>query len=338
VPASTRPRKNDAVLVRFSPYDFIFFNFYKRNTMAKKSTALIAVALAVGAAVALYLSNQTQMHDSSPGGKAGKRNSNLVEESARNDAPPKQPPQKSTPLSYESAKDLKAYLGQLEASGAKQPEVALSRARAIEECSPFTRMPNFAFDTVKARQGQGSGDAVVQQNYARIYTERCASLAMSGPLKLADSKQFYQDSAQGGNFQAQAHLIANQLVRLGDTTPSGELMSKVNDLIATQDASAISELSDSFGTNSKFTGPYFGNEKTAAAWRLVACDLGLDCAESSSLLIGFCLNGGIYCGPGDLRYNMRQYGFSPTDFEEVASLEQKIYSRLKDSKGSFIQP
>lgn len=251
-----------------------------------------------------------------------------------NSAPPSQP----NKVSYELAKDVGAYVAQLEASGAKPAEINTAKAKAIEECFMFSRMPNYAIDTWKARQGIGSADQTVQENYAKLETARCLSYATGRQLKAADAKQLYTDAANAGSPEAQAHITAGRLNRLGDAQPSSEVTAQINGLIATQDPGAVFELSESFGINSKFTGPYFGNAKTAAAWQLVACDLGLDCSEGSSLMIGFCLNGGVYCGPGDLRNNMSQLGFSPADFNEVLSLERAIYSKLKNSTDSFIHP
>src|SRR5437879_1663570 len=136
--------------------------------MTKQSMALTALVLVVGVvAVTLYVSERPTTVETAP--KPNSSSTKPKGEPAKPVTPPAPPPQKSATLTYESATDLKAYLAQLEASGAKPADIAVTRARAIEECLPFIRMPNFAFDTVKARQGIAGADTGVQQNYAKIY-------------------------------------------------------------------------------------------------------------------------------------------------------------------------
>jgi hypothetical protein len=79
-----------------------------------------------------------------------------------------------------------------------------------------------------------------------------------------------------------------------------------------------------------------GTNTTAAAWKLVACDMGVDCSQGSALLRQSCLNGGIYCGPGDLRTNMMNSEFSPENFAKVQQLEVLIYDALKSGNESTL--
>jgi len=251
-------------------------------------------------------------------------------------APTKQITAAPSAASYNSSTNLRSLLDSLQGDASKKRDYDLVKAKALEECFIFTRQPNYANDVVQSRKAMNKGSPDVLQKYADTLTQRCRELASSGPISVKESKNLYADAAREGSPEATAHQLRSSLV-LGQATDSIDVLrSKSIDLINTGDPAAIFELSGAFGSNSKFSGAAVGSEKATAAWQLVACDMGLDCSANSALLASACLNGGMYCEPGDLRFNMQQGQFSPTEFEEVIALETTIYNQIKNGKTAML--
>jgi|GEM_PF-2683976 len=251
-------------------------------------------------------------------------------------APAKQIAAAPSAAAYNSSANLRSLLDSLQGDSSKKRDYDLVKAKAFEECFIFTRQPNYANDVVQSRKAMNKGSPDVLQKFADTLTQRCRDVANSGPISLKESKSLYAEAAKEGSPEAMAHQLRSTLVLGQDKTSIDDLRSKSIDLINTGDPAAIFELSGAFGSNSKFSGAAVGSEKATAAWQLVACDMGLDCSANSALIAGACLNGGMYCEPGDLRYNMQQGQFSPSDYEEVLALETAIYSQITNGKTAML--
>jgi hypothetical protein len=232
---------------------------------------------------------------------------------------------------FYAAKNLNAYISSLRAHDDQPGSIDLAQAKAIDECRALKVSPTFAADIVQQRKLIGHSDVAIVQKYADQLEERCLTFLGSQSISGAGDASLYSAAAEKGSLEAEAHLLKSQVLNsLVSPTAAAlsldSVQSSVVNIIGSGDPAAIFELSDLFGENSVLGGTASGSSKAVAAWQLVACDMGLDCSEN--LLRSYCLNGGIYCGSGDLRQNMQQTQFTPADFAQVVALESAIVSAL----------
>jgi hypothetical protein len=239
-------------------------------------------------------------------------------------------------IGYFNSQNLEVLLEKLKNDPSNKAEFNLVKAKATEECSAFVKMPNYAFDLIRGRENTGKANKILLEKYANYLTQRCRDFANSEQPTIANLNALYQAAAQQGSAEALAYQLKRELLQSSAGMSNDELRATAVDVINSLDPAAIFELSDAFGTNSKFAGPAVGTEKASAAWQLVACDMGLDCSAGSAILMQFCLNGGVYCDGGNLRQNMQNSGFSPTDFQEIISLETLIYKKIMNGNASSL--
>lgn len=237
-----------------------------------------------------------------------------------------------------NADDVKTAIANLQTSGASNSDIELANAKAIDECRPIKNRPNYATEKVSQYEIAGAKHLDTVRWYASDLVKRCTNFVSSAVVSRAAEEEAYAKAAVAGSIEATARRLRNDVLlsTVGGDDPltADDFKPQLMSLLETGDPNAIFQLSDVLGEGSKLEGPAAGNAKTAAAWVLVACDMGLDCTYGGSTLRQFCLNGGMYCGPGDLRQNMANSGFSPDDFSDITALERTIYAKVKSGNVS----
>jgi hypothetical protein len=162
-----------------------------------------------------------------------------------------------------------------------------------------------------------------------MYTQmkkRCFDFARTTDLKTSNAASLYYAAARDGNVEA----VARELKLDATNIPSDQLKSKVVSVLASKDPGATFELSDLFGKDSPFAmtpNMEVGAPESRFAWMLVACDQGLDCSATSSIVQQMCLFGGI-CGTGGLRENIQESGAAPAKYAQILAAEGSINSAI----------
>lgn len=245
---------------------------------------------------------------------------------------------------YSTATNLKAYIDSLKAEGAAEKDIQLANAKALDECGMLSFRPNFIAENVKylkhlAETG-GAPDVRLVEKYAAAFSQRCSNFPETRN-QTALREQYYAQAAIAGSVEAKARQLVRGETMDGLSSTKQPLApdvmrSEVFQILGSGDAGAIFELSQMFGANSGFTGAAAGSFKTEAAWKLVACDMGLDCSENGPLLRQTCFQGFMFCSSGNLRENMRKSAFSPDDFQQIQILEEMIYKGLNTGNTSSL--
>jgi len=310
----------------------------EQTSMVKQLLFAILAATALAAAF-IYVSHKDARSTASIQKMGSAEKTSQHEMNSRSPAAAKTPVAKGPidrSYAYSASKDLSAYIDELQASGKDKGEIPLAKAKAIDECAAVRNPGNYVPNMVRQWQAAGQQPAHMEnvRNYASETVQRCAAFPGGTKMSMAEVERLYAQAAADGNTTAIARklktdVLFTALSPAGDTLTSNDFLPTALNLIRSNDPSAILELSDLMGENSKLQGIAAGSARAEAAWRLVACDLGLDCSHGSSLLRQFCLNGGMYCGDGDLRTNMMNTQFSPDDFSRVQQLEGQIYQALQ---------
>ena len=303
----------------------------------KKAHALILTGVAIAAAGVFFVARKTT-EQAVPAVHA--RAATSVEKVSSAGAPPAASPGSGLPApaqldsahDYASAPDLESYLANLPDAG--NGNVALARAHAIEECGALRNRPAFVAELIDAHKLTAVPNLETVERYASRTVARCKSFNTNGHAELKDLDGVYLQAEKEGSQAAKARNLM-QDAQMSAALPSGpidasDLQPVIVDLLSSGDPDTVLALSNLMGPTSRFKGAAAGSDMADAAWKLVACDFGLDCSHGSVLLRGYCLNGGMYCGDGDLRANMINSGFSPEAYARVQELEHVIYQAMRE--------
>lgn len=286
-------------------------------------TWIILLAICISAAVAVLLRAPRLPMPVSPSVA-------LSTQSASPSAPViKQSADSNAAASFSKANDLETYEESVAGDRSLGP---LTKAKIISECLMFKIRPNFAAEILSERISPRIKDPGVVERHAKSLAGRCARVD-SAQLTRRDMLDAYAESAKEGNPEAKAFLLKYDALisRLGENAEgsAADIATLAKSLAQTRDPGAVFELAGLFGEGSLIHGPASGSAEAAAAWMLVACDLGYDCGPDSAIVRGSCLFGGLYCDAGGLEENMRLWQFSPDSFEFVRELRRKIYQGIK---------
>ncbi|WP_254460804.1 hypothetical protein [Xanthomonas sacchari] len=185
-------------------------------------------------------------------------------------------------LRFESVKN-KALRG--------DPAAQLELSRMYDRCFPVSISREKYLSSIDAMAAQAGGAAAAMKATARRIADDCALVEGGSPIPLDAQKEWLAASAASGNLAAKIRLQ----VRYPD-----EAKENVSDLVKTavdkKDPEAIFELTDLLATQSPEAnlGPFeavAGDETSAYAWGIVACQMGADCGAGSAVVDGYCLNG-----------------------------------------------
>ena len=178
----------------------------------------------------------------------------------------------------------------------------------------------------------GAFASIKVANYRKAALERvnsrCKTFAMTTKLTQADIGNLLQKSAAAGNVQAMARSLSMSLSGM----PPDQAKEAAVTLVTSGDAQAIFEISNSFGENGPFKadeGGVIGSIASDVAWRLVACDQGMDCSSTGSFTNMACIAGGV-CGPGDYRTNVQYSNFPSGTYEQALQIEALINAAISN--------
>lgn len=310
----------------------------------KKVLPLLLVALiAMAGGVAYLYSMRTEPRAAAPAPVADQAAPTLPAPAAAptSAAPAPAGAKSNAPQASVAAPDVEADLARITDSGTGN--VALAHAHAIEECATIRSRPDFVNEMVDMHQHADAQNVETVRRYSEQTIARCKAFNGSEHSDPKALEEFYLQAEKEGSRAAKARNLARDVMMSGvaaEPITAADLQPVAIDLLSSGDPDTLLALSDLMGETSKLKGTAAGTSVADAAWKLVACDFGLDCSNGSRLLRGFCLNGGMYCGPGDLRANMMNGGFPPETFAQVQELEHTIYQAIRDGKVAslFDQP
>ncbi|QBB71596.1 hypothetical protein ELE36_15210 [Pseudolysobacter antarcticus] len=246
---------------------------------------------------------------------------------------------------YSATRDLSAYIDKLQTDGSSEDEILTTKARAMEECFLFAIRPNYAAEAIESRARITQENSAQFREYIATLSQRCSALIQKEQVSLKTVRSNYAKAASEGNAEAMAYQLSRAVLldvssddasSPATTTPSVDLRQKIIDIVNSGDPSAIFLLSGLFNENSLFRGKAVGSAVAEAAWQLAACDLGLDCSENSVLLRGYCINGGVYCESGDLRWHIRELTLAPVMYQRAVVLEAEIYAAIQSGNASSL--
>ncbi|MGY1426575.1 hypothetical protein [Lysobacter sp. A289] len=195
----------------------------------------------------------------------------------------------------ESAPDLYTYANTLApAVRAGDPEATWMLSRVHEYCSAYAMAPaDYARDTQAIGEMQlRSSEAVVA---ARTRTSgRCARFVPRDDLSYAAILVRTTEAAEAGSLAAEAALLA-----VGEPLDTSDAYK--HDLVErvqrSRDPESFAALSPAMGIRASgqqaFAGQVAGTQLAEVAWKVAACELGMDCSAGSTLMTSQCANGGI---------------------------------------------
>lgn len=229
---------------------------------------------------------------------------------------------------YSSAKNINDYITKLSAASSPPGTLELVKAKAWDECGSLITNPNSAISQIAEIQSHGGKYAEFRIKALQQVQMRCKDFAFSTQIKRGDAEAMYKRSASDGNAEA----IARNLVNGISTMPAEEAKQGMLDIISSNDPDALFILADAFGSQGPFEmtpGGEVGTSTSTYAWQLVACDQGMDCSASSSIVQQSCLYLGL-CGPGDYRTNIQYSAVSPADYQQITQIENHIENAMSN--------
>lgn len=192
--------------------------------------------------------------------------------------------------------------------------------RAMRECAIMRSNPAFVVDGAAAAVG---AHQAVRKAHLDRYAERCRdfneALDASPPVDVDAAAQRIRERGDA--------LEIARSIETGDAERAPEPTSRrVRTVLASKEPEAINALAAAMGRASgrqDVMSRYSGERVYEYAWRLVACDLGMDCSAESYMVRQLCVFGGT-CVNGDLKEVYRQSALSPEEYERATASEREI--------------
>lgn len=196
---------------------------------------------------------------------------------------------------FESGHDLFGFARQLRsAAAAGDAEAGWIVSRIYDYCGVYAMDPQaYALDSsTLASMGL---EAVPGLIAARERVGRsCAGFSAADGLGSALMLQQRRTSADAGNLAAEASLLAMGKPLREDAAYRRGLVERV---LNSQDPEAFQAISGAMGVaaagDDAYRGFVAGDQFAQLAWQVAACRLGMACGPQSSLMTGYCANGGI---------------------------------------------
>ncbi|HEX7770046.1 MAG TPA: hypothetical protein VF422_08450 [Dokdonella sp.] len=217
-----------------------------------------------------------------------------------------------------------------ETYGKTDLESLSARARALDECHLLSVSPGYfeQVDSASAESIYGRNLPFVRK-HAPVFVARCARVAAVMKPRTTDLLAALVAAASAGDLWASAKLFR----RDGHDLSLDESDGVLGRILASRDPDAILALADYMfmpRDGSKYA-ELAGSNLHAEAWRLAACDLGVDCSATGRLMRDACLFGGI-CGEyPDWRSMLASTMLSPQDYARVEHIEAAILRTVRSN-------
>ena len=310
--------------------------------MSKSLSATLAIAIAAIAAFVLY-SEKTSLISSSASKASAASVASPGTTVARNSGVEASLPAARSPLSaplpttkrvsvyedFSRASDLKAFVDRIGRYPAAAEE-KLVVARALLTCMNVAEKGSVAavvgdFND-RLSKTNSSNNAVRSELFARL-TDRCKGFA-GDSITFEEIAILQRESAIGGSKIA----LAGALLDIERTAGREEAAASLRDILQSQDPIAIR---DSFGYINhsniiSITGMSAEelSKVLAPAWTLMACDFGLECGSSSSVVTAYCVTLN-QCGAESLEAVIqRQLDARGVRFQDVQALRAQLRAAI----------
>jgi hypothetical protein len=196
---------------------------------------------------------------------------------------------------FEDSTDLFAYSRRLMVLAAAGDADAMWLMSLVQDhCAGFAADPaGYAQDTrVIAGLALANGGAMLSAR--QRVQQRCARFVPGDGFSSATIITRRMQAAQAGSLAAEAALLAmEQPLQEGDDYRR-DLVQRVLDSGDPFAYLAIAPAMGTIGSGQRDTlGEVSGSELTEIAWRVAACQLGMDCSPGGSMMTNYCVNGGI---------------------------------------------
>jgi len=196
---------------------------------------------------------------------------------------------------FEDSTDLFAYSRELMVLAAAGDADAMWLMSLVQDhCAGFAADPaGYAQDTrVIAGLALANGGAMLAAR--QRVQQRCARFVPEDGFSSATIITRRIQAAQAGSLAAEAALLAmEQPLQEGDDYRR-DLVQRVLDSGDPFAYLAIAPAMGTIGSGRRDTlGEVSGSELTEIAWRVAACQLGMDCSPGGSMMTNYCVNGGI---------------------------------------------
>ena len=197
---------------------------------------------------------------------------------------------------FESTPDLFRFASELAArASTNDPEALWLIRRAREYCAAFSSDPNKYVSDTTVLASLANATASQSVKVARERTAaRCTGFSNQA-YGIADDINALQQAAKVGSVSAEAALLT--MGRPIDKSPEYKT-DLVRRVLESHDPESYLALSESMRTttgSNAVQSSFSGDQNAVLAWQLAACNQGLDCRATGSLMTSYCANGGI-CG------------------------------------------
>ncbi|MCD9088326.1 hypothetical protein [Stenotrophomonas sp. SY1] len=236
---------------------------------------------------------------------------------------------------FESGRDLFSYARQLRAAAAAgDAEAAWIVSRIYDYCGVYAMDPQgYALDSgTLASMGLKDVPGLVAAR-ERVGSS-CIGFTAADGLGSALILQQRHDAAVAGNLAAEAALLAMGEPLRKDAAYRRDLVERV---LHSQDPEAFLAISAAMGVaaagDDAYRGFVAGDQFSQLAWQLAACKLGLACGPDSSLMTGYCANGGICSRDPDQDFESFVYD-AAVSRQGIERMNQLVDSLRKSQGGA----
>jgi len=264
---------------------------------------------------------------------------------------PAQLEKKRLSAEFEKATDLKALYDKYAASN--DPAQRYYAAKALMECAEAQRQrgrTNF-IQTARDSRLSSSDPKFAQRNAAfdGLLADRCQGFSADQltssaiNLALAEAAKLGDPAARAAQARSDinSRIAAAARQRQQYTLTDGDLTA-IQDSIRSKDPEAIRQIAD-FGTLwNRADGLRVGPDQSGpsmqswvSAWRMLACDSGLDCGSEHRDLLSACAMDGA-CGAPNYQAYLQQFAQSPYHYQETQRYQELIRSAIEQGRWDWL--
>jgi hypothetical protein len=312
-----------------------FHPTYERDALVRSKAIAASLAVLIGTCAGLlYWTNRDGASDSLGKATEAARRNDLASTGNEQASPPGVQVARTVgapDLGFESSRDLRAFVDSLALQAAANDAEALWWTyRALDYCRAYARDPaSFARDTEALSQGVPAAAASSLAAARGSVEAKCKGFSAAGVPDDGDVEGILRRAALAGSVAAEASVLKNDQTAFGNDEYVKDLVTRVQ---ASRDPQAYLALSSVAGTAASTREDLFGGvagtDYASFAWQIEACNLGLDCSSSGSLMIAYCANGGL-CGNFNNLQDLVMNGLVP---RAEADRVQRLVSQLRSKR------